>query len=345
MLKKTLDEDFYDMVDEKGENCGNINVYEELKAGKLTIYNSEVKLAACDLEYHFKMWLETERYDWIVDHETHIFAKDPQEMINAPIFQSDTLGAWLKDCIVMPKQVSAASILNDDNKDNNNDECDAATILKPGDIRVSVGSNNNTSMIIVEKIHDTIETAPQKRIKYRKMWKLRNVLATFATKLGLAANASLEEICNQSISDSHFSDESHVLIALKNDKNLNIDTAYVLSSKYFDTVCYKDKNNQFTVTEFSLLHNIMFLCAFSGQLIVHFHVAKNLILKHATLYLNVQSLETILQLKKLTSMSMCQISKNDMNSNVRKMNILFFCTHGWMNIKKHMIMHHQVIVK
>ena len=264
-LHQTLSENVYNMTDENGSPCGSVNSITELNAGKLTIFNDTVKLVACPLDYSLKTWLESERYEWIIDHESHSSAKDSCEMINSPLFAKDTLGPWLNDVVAMPRQVSTTKMkhINDNNGNeaenknencndcsiNDDDDCDTAALIKPGDIRTLVDLNNNTSIILVESIRHTLETAPQKQIVYRNLWTLRQVLHSFAQELGLSSNSSLITICNSAIISDSFQDKSGILNLLKSKNSLNLDQVLVLSSKYMHDVCYKDKNEQFTITE------------------------------------------------------------------------------------------------
>ena len=269
-LVKTHLEGEYDTIDENGITHGSINPVSALSANKLTVHNQTVHVESCPLEYFVELWLNTDRYDWIVDYKTHPLASNPCEMINSPLFDKSIFGAWLSDSVAIVKQVPSQnqdnnknldSICGNGNDNNANDDqsdnihdCDTATLLKPGDIRTYVGSNGNTCKIFIETIRHTLETAPQQKIIFKPLWSVAEIIRLFAKELKLPIDSDVETVCNQSMMSEKFQDPSGILHVMKNlhDRNLTLNNTYLLSTNYLDDKSYTNKNKQFTLTKLSL---------------------------------------------------------------------------------------------
>ena len=243
-LKQTHVHGFYDVIDSNGWVIDKIEANKALNNNDITIYNAVEKAVAIPLHDVANLHLNTDRVLWIVDNKQHPYAKDGCEMINAPIFQPDTFGAWLSSSIAIVKQVQ--------NNNNNNNICDTATILKPSDVRTYINESNGiTQTVLIESISRTSQTAPQYQICFKPLWSLKDVLQMFKKELEVPSRTSPTEVLRLAHLSGKFHDPSHILHRLSKDDNLieNIDSMFVLSCKFIKELSFTDVRDCFTVTK------------------------------------------------------------------------------------------------
>ena len=231
-----------DLIDKNGFIIDTIDINKALDDNKLTYYNETTKVAAIPLIDYARLYLQTDRILWIVDTKQHPFAENSCEMINSPLFEPNTYGAWLSSSVAIVRQIPC----------DENHECDTAVILRPGEIKTYVNSKNNIKQtIVIESISRAPETAPQHKIIFKPLWKFSDVIKLFAKELEMMEKTHANDVVIMAQFSNRFDDPNNILGNIVNNQSMleNIDNLYVLSDKFLNESSFKHFDDCFTVTK------------------------------------------------------------------------------------------------
>ena len=110
----------YQLKTKDGIIDARVDLAKDLRQKRATVINDTCTIRGINFDIAAKLWLQTPRFLWLVKHDSHPDYYHKSQMIQSPLFDTKTFGAWLNSSVCIGKQIANSSINTYDRNYNSN---------------------------------------------------------------------------------------------------------------------------------------------------------------------------------------------------------------------------------